>query len=268
MPKLEVRVLLVLLSMMPLAACVRQSGPFPAPVQTPTQTPSVAPTPEPTPLPPTMLTPNQEPPSATPLVPSVENNSPADEEPSTLRQLAEKKPMLVGTYFNIDWFDDSAWQELVGKEFNLAMLSAGLLWSEIEPSLGKLDFSQGDDEVQFALSKKMTIISHLVTPTYSYGNPAWLVGAGLSRDELTDILRNHIVTVMNHYKGQIGLWMVVEEAYLESYTDRDFLYQKFGYDYLDLVYQIARETDPSATLSTTGMITTHRTVPLRTLQSK
>jgi len=162
--------------------------------------------------------------------------------------MADEKQMLLGTYFTPDWFPKQEWREIVSREFNTAMLYPGLTWADIEPTQNQFVFSSGDEQVQFALSNNMTICSHLVCPTSSYDNPDWIVSVYFSEDELAEILRNHIATVMNHYKGQISLWMVVEEAYLKSYTGRDFLYQKFGYDYLDLAYQIARDTDPSATL--------------------
>ena len=41
---------------------------------------------------------------------------------------------------------------------------------------------------------------------------------------------------------------MVEDAPLPEYMQYDVFYQKFGYDYIDLAFQIARETDPTATL--------------------
>jgi len=220
-----------------------ESSPFPTPesVTTLPTEPSLPPSPQP----------SSEPDSVpAPVSPEAndEDEHAATQEPTTLRQLAGEKPMLIGTYFTPDWFSYQTWREVVGREFNMAMLYPGLLWKDIEPRQNYFDFSMGDEQVQFALSKDMVICSHLLAPSSSYDNPDWVVNSYFSEDELKEILRNHIATVMNHYKGQISLWMVVEEAYLESYTGEDFLYQKFSYDYLDLAYQIARDTDPSATL--------------------
>lgn len=78
--------------------------------------------------------------------------------------------------------------------------------------------------------------------------PAWLAHGNYSKEELEGFLRTYIVDIMSRYKGVIHTYIVVEDAHLPEYMQYDVFYQKFGYDYIDLAFQIARETDPTATL--------------------
>ena len=96
----------------------------------------------------------------------------------------------------------------------------------------------------------MEICGHtLFWPSFDQAYPDWVLNGKFSKAQLEALTKNYIKTVMNHYQGKINCWIVVEEP-LNS-TDRkwDLLYSVFGgYDYLDWVYQIARETDPNALL--------------------
>jgi len=162
--------------------------------------------------------------------------------------MADEKGMLLGTYFTPECFPMQKWREVVAREFSAAMLYRCMAWVDVEPVQGGFDFTSADEQVQFALANNMTVCSHLICPTESQGNPGWLTDSRLSRDGLEEMLRVHISTVLNRYRGKVGLWLVVEEAYLKGHTDPDFLYRKFGYDYLELVYRFARDADPSAKL--------------------
>ncbi len=184
--------------------------------------------------------------SSSPTLPSTDSTSAP--EVLTLRQLAERKQIQIGCSLNTRCFSYTEWKEIVGREFNAAHVYWTLRWRDIETQRGHINFTQADEQVQFARSKNMVVFGHPLVFT-SYGDrPDWLAGSPLSRSDLTTILRNHITQVMGHYKGQINTWVVLEDAYLKQYNDDDFLYDIFGYDYIDLVFQIARETDPSASL--------------------
>ncbi len=208
--------------------------PAPTPTNVPTSTPRAT---ETLPAPATATRRPTETPTATPCV-------------SSLRECAERKHIQIGTEFRKWWFPDPKWREIVGREFNLAIIDDGLYWSEIEPQRGQFDFSFVDQQVALARAKNMAVCGHpLVWPTdYYEGVADWVVKGNFSRDDLAQILRNHIIGVMSHYKGQISCWIVVEEPYLNPNRPEDIFYRQFGYDYIDLAFQTAREADPSAML--------------------
>ncbi|MBI5032931.1 MAG: endo-1,4-beta-xylanase [Chloroflexi bacterium] len=202
----------------------------------PTSTATKSPTPTFTPIP-----------TATPTRPPTLTPTPI---PCTgsLRACAERKQIEIGTYFNSNWFGDSRWREIVGREFNLAVISAGFYWHDIERTRGQYNFAFVDEQVAFARSKKMQIVGHALLLAESGYLPDWIASGNFSREELTQLLHGFIAQTMTRYKGQISEYLVVEDVALPPNTDADIFYRKFGYDYVDLVFQIARETDPSAVL--------------------
>ena len=167
----------------------------------------------------------------------------------TLRQLAEKKHIQIGTYLNGQWFPDPQWQEIAAREFNLAVITSGFYWEYMEAQRGQFDFSFVEEQVAFAKSNNMSMVGHALLLAQSPYIPDWLAQGNFSKDELSQILRDFIAGVMDHYKGRIGTYLVVEDApLLPQEMKRDVFYKQFGYDYIDLAFQIARETDPSAML--------------------
>ena len=167
---------------------------------------------------------------------------------TTLRECADRKQIQIGTYLNGSWYPDPKFKEIVAKEFNLAVVSSGFYWREVEPTRGQFNFSFADEQVAFAQSKNMMLCGHALLLAETPYIPDWLAQGNFSREELAQLLRNFIVQVMRRYKGRFGMYLVVEDAPVPPNTQNDVFYQKFGYDYVDLAFQIARETDPSAVL--------------------
>jgi len=171
--------------------------------------------------------------------------------PPSLRNYAELKGLQLGTYFPWQGFDDPQWREIATREFDLAVIFDGFSWRDFEPAQGQFDFDFVDQQVEFAQANNMQICAHtLLWPSYDGRYPDWILKGNYSRQQLSQFLQDYITTVMRHYQGKITCWIVVEDPYFDS-PDRswDLLYQTFGgYDYIDLVYQIARQTDPQAVL--------------------
>jgi endo-1,4-beta-xylanase len=81
--------------------------------------------------------------------------------------------------------------------------------------------------------------------------PGWLTGGNFTRDEVTQILRDHILTLAGRYRGRVWAWDVVNEAISDSMGSLrtgSFWYQAIGPDYIKLAFQFAREADPAAKL--------------------
>lgn len=89
--------------------------------------------------------------------------------------------------------------------------------------------------------------------------PEWLCKGKYTREQMLDILKDQIDTVMGRSKGKIPFWSVVNEP-LESeprmlvdkcrgtYYKWDIWYENVGAEYLDLAYQWAHEADSDAKL--------------------
>jgi len=168
---------------------------------------------------------------------------------ATLRSRGEKKHIQMGVYLDWQWFSQPNWRDLAAKQFNTAVIADGLYWNGAEPQRGHFAFeSVVDEQVAFAQASQMEIVGDALVQGQEPYIPAWLAKGNYSKDRLEGFLRNYIVAIMSHYKGIIHTYIVVKNAPLPEYMKYDVFYQKFGYDYIDLAFQIARETDPTATL--------------------
>lgn len=191
-----------------------------------------------------LLAPTLEPTLAATVIPT-ETEMPGS---ATLRSLSEKKNLQMGVYLDWQWFSQPNWRGLAAKEFNTAVIADGLQWNSAEPQKGQFNFAVVDEQVAFAQANQMNMLGNALLLGQEPYIPKWLAKGGYSKEQLEGFLRNYIVNLMSRYKGVIQTYIVVEDAPLPEYMPYDVFYQKFGYDYIDLAFQIARETDPTATL--------------------
>jgi endo-1,4-beta-xylanase len=79
--------------------------------------------------------------------------------------------------------------------------------------------------------------------------PSWLTTGHFTRDELISILHAHIFAEVSHYRGQVNIWDVVNEAINDDGSLRDTIWSRgIGPDYLDLAFRWAHEANPQARL--------------------
>lgn len=169
--------------------------------------------------------------------------------PNTLRGYANALGINIGAVAEGVGPHDETRLELIGEQFNqLVVTSIG--WEVIgQGGDGDYDFSIPDGFVRFAARKNMTVLAvHLVyglaLSEYEFDLPGWMKTGSFSRDELIEIMKSHIRTVMNHYKGRVRAYTVVNEASEPSI----FWNRRVGPEYVEIAFQTARETDPDAIL--------------------
>jgi endo-1,4-beta-xylanase len=78
--------------------------------------------------------------------------------------------------------------------------------------------------------------------------PEWLKNGNFTNEELEQIVRERVRSVMEPYKGEVGAWVVVNEFKSSWGISHDYLYKKLGNKVLDIAYSEARKTDPEAVL--------------------
>ena len=172
-------------------------------------------------------------------------------ENATLKRLADRAGILIRSEFPWLVFYDPHLKGLFFDEVNGATIDYGVYWSNVEPQKGVFRFSIMDTQIKEAQKYGLSLRGHaLLFPTSSVAVPDWLKSGTFSKEELTQVLINHVKQVVSHGKQQgINEWVVVNEPYLPKYREDDMFYKIFGgYDYIEIAFQAAREADPSATL--------------------
>ncbi|HSB00002.1 MAG TPA: endo-1,4-beta-xylanase [Anaerolineales bacterium] len=188
----------------------------------------------PTPASPPTLVPSTQ--ALTPTSTSLPTPTPL---PNTLRRYADALGINIGVVAETNGFDEA----LIRKEFNeIAVSSIG--WEVIgQGGENSYDFSIPDWFIgEYAVKSNLAVLAmHLV---FGVDLPAWLKNGNFSRERLIEIMKNHVKQVMQHYKGQVRAYTVVNEASEPSI----FWNRRVGSKYVEIAFQAARETDPNAIL--------------------
>lgn len=166
---------------------------------------------------------------------------------------AYKDKFLIGTALNNKQYtgQDAKSVAVIKQHFNSVVAENCMKSEQIQPQEGKFYFDQADLFVDFGVKNNMHIVGH--TLIWHSQIPHWFfadaAGKEVSREVLTERMRNHIHTVVKRYKGKIKGWDVVNEAILDDGSFRQSkFFQILGEDYIRLAFQFAHEADPDAEL--------------------
>jgi endo-1,4-beta-xylanase len=160
--------------------------------------------------------------------------------------------------FWLRW-DDGRFLEVMRREYSMAM-APDFEWyfpgeeRPLRPAPHVFDFTVNDAQVAFIESAGLKVRGHpLIHPSWNLNGdrhlPAWLKERSWTRSEATELLREHISTVVGRYRGRVKEWVVVNEAIQVDGTFMDcFWLRQLGPDYIEMALRFAHEADPDALL--------------------
>lgn len=171
----------------------------------------------------------------------------AELEPS-LRQLAAARHLVLGSAVRLNALQsDEGYASLVAAQYDAITPENEMKWENIQPGPHTYDFGPGDALVSFAQAHHMLVRGHNLV--WYEQNPSWLTGRRWTRTRLMAVLRDHILTVVGHYRGQVAQWDVVNEAVEDSgQLRRNIWLEGIGPDYIAMAFRWAHQADPSAEL--------------------
>jgi endo-1,4-beta-xylanase len=190
-------------------------------------------------------------PSASPgqvrAVPSVFRTR-VPERVSSLRAAAAARGLHIGAAALTTWISsEEAYRNTLGGEFNELTAENEMKWETIHPERNRYNFCPGDRLVSFAEANGMAVRGHVLV--WHNQNPLWLTYGNFTREQLIQILKDHIFTVVGHYRGKILEWDVVNEAFDDRGQLRNTIWSRgIGPEYIDMAFEWAHEADPGAKL--------------------
>ena len=155
--------------------------------------------------------------------------------------------------------------EAVGFQFNMLVAENEMKPEAFGGANGNFNFFTSDKLVNFAVRKKMVMRGHCLV--WNQQSPTWISSDGgktndqnWTREEALAIMKSHITNVMQHYKGKVREWDVVNEclddnqAIVRTNPDgyelrkNSVWQQAIGDDYVDSAFVYAHRADPDAKL--------------------
>ena len=187
----------------------------------------------------------------------VNGPSPADQ---SLRDLGNQHGLYIGTAISNDALadaTDTTYRGIASTQFSTVTAENVMKWETLEPTRGTYNWAPADSFVQFARDNHQLIRGHVLV--WHSQLPKWLtdgVAAGtISRSELNGLLKKHITDVVDHFKGKIWQWDVVNEGVSDPWNNADgvirykaFWYENLGEGYIANAFRWARAADPKALL--------------------
>ncbi|MBB5351556.1 endo-1,4-beta-xylanase [Haloferula luteola] len=172
----------------------------------------------------------------------------------TLRESFEKD-FLVGVALPSSTVDgrevDAA--TVAGSQFSALTPENDMKWASLHPHPERYDFTRGDAYVHFAEQHHMKLIGH--TLVWHSQTPEWVFqgaeGQPADRELLLARMKDHIDTVVGHFRGKVHGWDVVNEALSDSPGEdlRDSPWRRIiGDDFIQQAFHFAHAADPTAQL--------------------
>lgn len=194
------------------------------------------------------------------------NNTISDEENNSDMHLKYDEkfidiPSLKERYKNyfsvgaaIDFNTIDRYKDILLKHFSSITPSNSMKPDATQPMENTFNFDKGDKVMNFGVENDIDVRGH--TLIWHNQTPSWFFkdskGDFVSREVALERMRNHINSVMDHYKGKIKEWDVVNEPISDDdssilRTDSPW-YQVIGEDYVKMAFIYAHEADPDAKL--------------------
>ncbi len=167
---------------------------------------------------------------------------------TSLRSLASQQGFLIGSAVGDNLLErDWQYREVFAREFNTLTTENEVKFIIVHPERDRYDFTRPDALVKFAQAHNMLVRGHTIV--WFHALPRWLTENQFTRDEMKEILRDHIQTLVGRYRGQVQHWDVVNEPLASDGSLRDTIWMRtIGPDYIDLAFRWAHEADPDAKL--------------------
>ena len=169
-----------------------------------------------------------------------------------LRELGDRVGLRIGTAVDMTALaNDATYRDRIATEFSSVTPENVMKWQVVEPTRGRLDFAAADELVRTARSHHQEVRGH--TLVWHNQLPTWLIAGvadgTITPTELRQILRQHILDEVAHFKGKIYQWDVANEVIDDTGNLRNSIWlANLGPGYIADAFRWAHQADPDAKL--------------------
>ena len=176
----------------------------------------------------------------------------------SLRELADVRKLLLGTAVTVRHLAEPEYVQVLSREFNQVEAENEMKFESLHPRPNTdptpYDFEAADQLVAFAKAHKMEVRGHCLV--WHSQVAQWLHDSEKTPSSLSQILQDHIKTVVGHYAGKLNAWDVVNEAFEDDGSLRHSLWfdepgiglADADTGYIEAAFRWTHETDSSAKL--------------------
>jgi endo-1,4-beta-xylanase len=181
---------------------------------------------------------------------------PADQ---SLRDLGMRHNLYIGTAVDLAALNDAAepqYRAKVASEFSTVTAENVMKWESLEPTQGVYNWGPAEELISFAKQNHQLVRGHVLV--WHNQLPGWLTSGvangTISDAQLRELLHKHITTVVQHFKGKIWQWDVVNEAVSDPWDSpptlhyKGFWAQHLGSGFIADAFRWARAADSQALL--------------------
>jgi endo-1,4-beta-xylanase len=141
--------------------------------------------------------------------------------------------------------------EQIAKGFSTVVAENCMKPQPLHPEENRYEWADADKFVAFGELNKQVITGHCLIWHSQIGRWFFVDASGndVSPEVLKERMRQHITTIVAHFKGRVKGWDVVNEAFEDNGTYRNSkFYRILGKDFIKYAFQFAHEADPDAEL--------------------
>jgi endo-1,4-beta-xylanase len=140
-------------------------------------------------------------------------------------------------------------QDVIDHHFSGVVAGNIMKMSFLHPHENEFTFSDADTLVDYALSQGMEMHGHTLIWDHPLQLPDWISNF---EGDWQVMLNNHVFQIVDHFKGRVHSWDVVNEAVIggpEGYGYKDTIfYEALGKNYIENAFVTARSADPEVML--------------------
>ena len=150
-------------------------------------------------------------------------------------------------------FTDEQYSNIARQQFSMMTPENEMKFQFIHPEKNKYTFDYADAMIKVAKANKMQVHGHMLIAHKS--NPVWVEKS--DKSERMQILTDHVKNVVEHYKGQVAQWDVINEPMSDDDQDysnknlglrQQLWFDAMGEQYIDQAFITAHKADPKAKL--------------------